>query len=135
MSAVKNLDKFLNIKEQAFTIVELLVVLAVIVVLAGITFGTASGVQTARMRRQRLGLKIMLIGQSLEDFRIAHGDYPVSVGPEDNAVTLSKALFGWKEFRGEPLKFVDRSPRSKLKVEAFIDPTKKYSMKVICLKI
>lgn len=123
ISAVKNFDKFLNIKEQAFTIVELLVVLAVIVVLAGITFGTASGVQTARMKATARA-EIMLISQSLEDFRIAHGDYPVSVGPEDNAVTLSKALFGWKEFRGEPLKFVDRSPRSKLKVEAFIDPTK-----------
>ena len=26
--------------------------------------------------------EIMLISQSLEDFRIAHGDYPVSVGPK-----------------------------------------------------
>lgn len=123
ITPVKNLDKFFNKKEQAFTIVELLVVLAVIVVLAGITFGTAAGVQTARMKATARA-EIMLISQSLEDFRSVHGDYPVTAGPEDNAITLSKALFGWKEFQGKPLKLVDRSPKSKVKVEAFIDSTK-----------
>ncbi|MAV39040.1 MAG: hypothetical protein CML12_00470 [Puniceicoccaceae bacterium] len=110
-------------KEVAFTIVELLVVLAVIVILAGITFGTATGVQTARMKATARA-EIMLISQSLERFHSIYGDYPITAGPEDNAITLSKALLGWKEFKGKPLKFVDRSPRSKLKVEALIDPTK-----------
>lgn len=123
MPPLKNLDKFLKIREQAFTIVELLVVLAVIVVLAGITFGTATGVQTARMKATARA-EIMLISQSLEDFRSNHGDYPITAEPEDNAITLSKALLGWKVFQGQPLKFVDRSPRSKIKVEAFIDPSK-----------
>lgn len=110
---------------NGFTIVELLVVLAVIVVLAGITFGTMTGVQISRMKSTAMA-EIMILSQSLESFKLEHGDYPITASIENNDATLSKALLGWKEFNLRTSKFVDRSPQSKSKLVVFIDPTKIY---------
>ncbi len=110
---------------NGFTIVELLVVLAVIVVLSGITFGTVAGIQTSRMKATARA-EIMMLSQSLEIFKLKNGDYPITDSIENNDLTLSKSLLGWKEFNLRTSKFEDRSLKSKNKLEVFIDPTKVY---------
>lgn len=91
----------------AFTLVELLVVLSIVVILAGITFGVASGVQSTRMKSTAVG-ELTLLAQSIEQFRMDYGDFPVTMGPEANAITLSKSLLGWKTFLGSPARLVDK---------------------------
>ena len=89
-----------------YSLVEILVVLAVILILGGITFGTAAGVMSARMRTVAKA-EISLITQSLFLFNQKYGDYPWTEGIEKNSITLSKALLGWKVFDGDPIKMVD----------------------------
>ena len=93
--------------KSAFTLVELLVVLSIVVILAGITFSVASGVQSTRLKSTAKA-ELSLLAQSIESFRMNQGDYPVTQSPEDNAITLSKSLLGWKAFLGSPAKFMDR---------------------------
>ena len=75
---------FPNIRSLAgYTLVEVLGVLAVIVILAGITFGTVAGIQSARMKSIAKA-EIALITQSLSRF---HTKYVPS---------LSNAVSGWR---------------------------------------
>lgn len=89
-----------------YTLVEVLVVLAVILILLGITFGTFAGIQSARMKSIAKG-ELALISQSLSRFQAKYGDYPITEGIEKNSITLSKALLGWKIFDGNPPRMVD----------------------------
>ena len=89
-----------------YTLVEVLGVLAVILVLAGITFGTVAGIQSARMKSIAKA-EIALITQSLSRFHTMYGDYPITEGIEKNSITLSKSLLGWKVFNGNPPQMVD----------------------------
>ena len=91
-----------------YTLVEVLGVIAVILILAGITFGTSAGVQSSRMKSIAKA-EISLITQSLSRFYSIYGDYPITKGEENNSVTLSKALLGWKVFQVSPARMVDRT--------------------------
>lgn len=106
-----------------YTLVEVLVVLAVILILAGISFGTAAGIQSARMKSIAKA-EIALMTQSLSRFHTEFGDYPITEGEENNAVTLSKALLGWKVFQGNPVRMVDRTDIQTGGVKAFIELSK-----------
>lgn len=106
-----------------YTLVEVLVVLAVIVILAGITFGTAAGIQSARMKSIAKA-EISLISKSLSRFHAKHGDYPITQGIENNAVTLSKALLGWKVFQGNPVQMVDLKEAPSDGIRPFIELSK-----------
>lgn len=112
-----------NRHSSGFTLVELLVVLGVIVILGGITFGMTAGIQSARMKSIAKA-EIALISQSLSQFYAEHGDYPITEGKENNEVTLSKSLLGWKVFQGTPVKLVDRAKVPHGGVKALIDPSK-----------
>ncbi|MDA0848356.1 MAG: hypothetical protein O2827_01210 [Verrucomicrobia bacterium] len=115
---------FPNIRSLAgYTLVEVLGVLAVIVILAGITFGTVAGIQSARMKSIAKA-EIALITQSLSRFHTKYGDYPITKGEENNAITLSKALLGWKVFQGNPVQMVDRTNVPPEGVTSFIDLSK-----------
>ena len=80
---------------NAFTIIELLVVLAIIAILAGITFGlmTRTGEQGRTSRAQT---ELRALAQALEQYQGHYGDYPwvnVSGIPENERV-LFNALAG-----------------------------------------
>ena len=106
-----------------YTLVEVLLVLSVILILGGITFGTASGVQSARMKSIAKA-EIALISESLFRFHNTHGDYPITEGAENNSITLSKALLGWKIFQATPPKMVDLKDVPSEGVTSFIELSK-----------
>jgi prepilin-type N-terminal cleavage/methylation domain-containing protein len=80
---------------KAFTIIELLVVLGIIVALAGITFGLLSGT-TERGRISRAESELRALAQALEQYQGQYGDYPWSnlSGFNDNGEVLFNALAG-----------------------------------------
>ena len=64
-------------KEGAFTLIELMIVVAVIGIVAGIVLAAAGGVQKKAARDQaKAEIQTILVG--LERFRAANGGYPVS---------------------------------------------------------
>ena len=95
-----------NRRLAGYSLVEVLLVLSVILILGGITFGTLAGVQSARMKSIAKA-EIALISESLFRFKTLYGDYPITVGIENNAITLSKSLLGWKIFQGNPVQMID----------------------------
>lgn len=106
-----------------FTLIELILVIAVIMVLSGITFGIARGVQNAQARAAAKA-ELAVIAQALEGYKSTHGDYPWAADSE----ALAKALMGWMAFSGSgsSMTFVTVNsadvPTSGPK--NFIDPTK-----------
>ena len=84
---------------NAFTIIELLSVVAVVVVLVGITFGVTKGVNN-QQARTKARAELAMIAQALEEFKLTYGDYPISsqgdaVTTSNNAQDLLLALTGF----------------------------------------
>jgi prepilin-type N-terminal cleavage/methylation domain-containing protein len=111
-------------RQQGFTLVELLMVIAVILVLAGITFGISRGVQNAQARTKAKA-ELAVIAQSLEQFKSANGDYPWI---NNDPIKLAQSLMGWQEFRqtGSPptTTFAVKSSVPASGPRSFIDPVK-----------
>ncbi|MFL2847776.1 MAG: type II secretion system protein [Coraliomargaritaceae bacterium] len=113
-----------NIRHHAgFTIVEILIMMGVIILLAGFAFGMTAGIQSARMKSIAKS-EMALISIALSQFHTEYGDYPTTEDGESNAITLSKALLGWKIFEGRPAKLIDRSKIPYGGVKALINPSK-----------
>lgn len=74
---------------SAFTLIELLAVIAIIGILAAITFGLARGVQE-RAGIGKARVEIASIAQSLEAYRVKYGDYPQT----PSAATMLQCLIG-----------------------------------------
>jgi len=64
-----------NLSRQAFTLIELLMVIAVIGILAAITFGIGNGVRNAQYRA-KVKVELAAITQALEEYKARYGDYP-----------------------------------------------------------
>lgn len=98
-------------------------VVAVIMILAGITFGISRGVQNAQARAKAKA-ELAVIAQALEGYKSTHGDYPWAT----DSTELAKALMGWKTFQrsGTTTTFVDVAPAnvSVQGPKSFIDATK-----------
>ena len=62
-------------RQQGFTLIELLMVITVILILAGITFGISRGVQNAQAR-SKAKAELATISQAIEQFKSRYGDYP-----------------------------------------------------------
>ena len=97
-SCLTNIPTEKNSK-SAFTLIEMLVVVAIVLVLTGITFGISKGVLNQQARAQAKA-ELAMIAQALEAFKLKYGDYPVV--SEDNPVTenanskaLTSALTGY----------------------------------------
>ncbi len=90
---------------NAFTIIELLVVLGIIVVLAGITFGLMSGAQE-RGRTSRAQAELRALAQALEQYQGQYGDYPwvEMPGVATNEEVLFNALAGIVGPTGDPIR-------------------------------
>ena len=79
---------------NGFTLIELLMVISVILILAGITFGISRGVQNAQARTKARA-ELATIAQAIEQFKSRYGDYPWhKSGETDTNKTLLYALTG-----------------------------------------
>jgi len=76
---------------KGFTIIELLAVIAVIAVLAGIVLRVRDGARE-RAQRDRAEGELAAMAQALEAYRATFGDYPWGQG--DDALVLARALQG-----------------------------------------
>ena len=84
----------LSKRQQGFTLIELLMVITVILILAGITFGISRGVQNAQARTKAKA-ELATISQAIEQFKSRYGDYPWhKQGEVDTNKTLLFALTG-----------------------------------------
>lgn len=73
-------------RRQAFTLVELMVVISIIVVLSALLLGAIKGVQTTAARNRARG-EIQAFESALERYKMDNGDYPGSVAPT-NSTTI-----------------------------------------------
>ena len=108
---------------SGYSLLEVMGVLTILVILGGISYGTFSGIQAAKMKSIAKA-EIALISQALNSFYSKYGDYPVTEGVEKNAITLSKSLLGWKIFKGNPPKMIDLTEIPPEGIEAFIEVSK-----------
>lgn len=94
-------------RKEAFTLIELLMVIAVILLLAGITVGITRGVQNAQAGAT-VRAELAVIAQALETYKSKHGDYPwvnTSSVKNDTQIEksshgLMKTLVGWQSVTG-----------------------------------
>lgn len=94
----QSLSRSGGLSRQGFTLVELLMVIVVIAILAGISVSVYSSVQNTQSR-SRAKADIAYMAQALEQFKAVNGDYPwTSSGGDTSELVLSKSLLGWKEF-------------------------------------
>lgn len=78
---------------NAFTLIELLTVIAIIGVLAGITFGVMGGVKE-RASISRARTELATLAQALEAYKKMYGDYPQMVGASANYTNNANLLTG-----------------------------------------
>ncbi|MGB0419183.1 MAG: type II secretion system protein, partial [Opitutales bacterium] len=98
--------------KAAFTLIELLMGIAILGVLAAITFGVFQGVKDWQ-NRARAKAELSVLSQALERFKSKYGDYPwTAVGSDpsnfdpnnqmmvakENSARLLNALMGWGRF-------------------------------------
>ena len=88
---------------QAFTLIELLMVMTIIGILTAIAFGITRGVKDSQARAKAKG-EMAIIAQALEQFKAKNGDYPwtTSGSPTQamsNGEFLFQALTGWAQFQ------------------------------------
>jgi prepilin-type N-terminal cleavage/methylation domain-containing protein len=99
-------------KQTGFTLVELLMVIAILGVLAAITFGVLQAVKDTQ-NRTIAKAELAVLAQALERFKSKYGDYPwTAVGSDpsnsdptnqmmvakENSALLLNALMGWGRF-------------------------------------
>ena len=77
-----------NVMQPAFTLIEMMVVTAIIAVLAGLTFGGMS-YYDQKMKYSRTEVLIASIERALEDYKSDNGSYP-----SGNIGNLFNALYG-----------------------------------------
>ncbi len=75
---------------RAFTLIELLTVIAIIGILAAITFGVVKGVQE-RAAVQQARTELAVISQALEAYKRLYGDYPQTASGAANSATATSA--------------------------------------------
>lgn len=126
------LEKRRNTRRSAFTLIELMLTVAVIMVLLGITFGISTGVKSAQ-NRSRAQADLAILSQALERYKSTHGDYPWTESGnvsslDANAEVLFQALMGWKAFRRTngvtDFRDLEVSEVPSAGPKAFIDPNK-----------
>lgn len=99
--------------DKAFTLIELLTVIAIIGILAAITFGVVKGVQE-RAAVQQARVELAALTTALEAYKRHYGDYPrvTTTTADTGALQLFQALNGQRGPTGATL-----DPRQK----AFLD--------------
>ena len=85
---IKTQQRHRNVMQPAFTLIEMMVVTAIIAVLAGLTFGGMS-YYDQKMKYSRTEVLIASIERALEDYKSDNGSYP-----SGNIGALFNALYG-----------------------------------------
>ena len=85
---IKTQQRHRNVMQPAFTLIEMMVVTAIIAVLAGLTFGGMS-YYGEKMKYSRTEVLIASIERALEDYKSDNGSYP-----SGNIGALFNALYG-----------------------------------------
>jgi len=85
---IKTQQQHRNVMQPAFTLIEMMVVTAIIAVLAGLTFGGMS-YYDQKMKYSRTEVLIASIERALEDYKSDNGSYP-----SGNIGDLFNALYG-----------------------------------------
>ena len=88
-----------EVEDGAFTLIEILIVMAVLAILAGIGFSVMSGVKE-RAHRSRTRGELAVIAQSLEHYRAHYGDYPWIEEGSTGENELYAALIGHRSPTG-----------------------------------
>lgn len=73
-------------RERAFTLIELLAVIAIIGILCALTFGAIRGVQQ-RAAISQAKAELAVLAQALEAYKQQYGDYPASAGTNNPTAT------------------------------------------------
>jgi len=104
-------------RPAGFTLVELLAVMVVIVVLAGLMIGVASYVQK-KMQTQTTRTQIALIGAALESYKADFGSYPLTtparISTSYMAESTNNAIL-YRALLGQPKKYLTVFPSSQIK--------------------
>ncbi|MEO0795051.1 MAG: prepilin-type N-terminal cleavage/methylation domain-containing protein [Verrucomicrobiota bacterium] len=79
-------------RASGFTLVELLVVMAIILILSGIVIGVSGGI-SGKQSRARAETELATIAAALEAYRLQYGDYPW-VGADSDGAELFRHLTG-----------------------------------------
>ncbi len=79
-------------RRRAFTMIELLVVISIIAVLAGIVTGVSRGA-LERSKRSKTETQIRAISEALETYKAEYGNYPRPVGGTVNPIETAKMLY------------------------------------------
>ncbi len=80
-------------KKSAFTLFELLLVMGILLILAGLAIGTSEGLQKRSARARAVG-QLALLTQALESYKAHLGDYPWIDAGSDGSRELYAALIG-----------------------------------------
>ena len=80
--------KHVSSKSDGFTLVELLVVISIITLLAGLTIATMGGAQTSAARNRTKG-EISALSVAIESYKIDNGDYPRDTNTDGLDATTS----------------------------------------------
>ncbi len=83
-------------KKRAFTIIELLVVMAIIIVLAGLVIATSGYVQE-KGKRSRTEAEIAAMSAALESYRADNGIYPQDVTSTDPLSPMTSPFLGYEQ--------------------------------------
>lgn len=78
-------------KTSAFTLIELLIVIAIVSVLAGLVLGAASSVQK-KGARSRAEAEIAAIGAALESYKADNGDYPLGTNSNNSLILVASLM-------------------------------------------
>jgi len=85
---------------KGFTLLELLVVIVIILILAGITIGSLKFV-TAKQNNEKCKTDIKLLETGLEAYKMDYGTYPIEVG--SGSQSLFDALYWDTDMDGSPI--------------------------------
>ncbi len=111
-----------GVKDRAFTLVELLIVMAIILILAGLILATSGYVQK-KGKRARAEAEIVAMSAALENYKADNGVYassaetnalkPNTIGDPTSANYTSASLALYKLISGDADNSADRSAESK----------------------
>jgi type II secretion system protein G len=96
--------------KRAFTLVELLVVIGVILILIGIAVPHFLDAMM-RARVARASSEIVLLGNALEQYRTEHPDYPKSIFADLGSINIQLGIFATLPALTTPVKYLTELPR------------------------